>query len=832
MTIASEVIRLPRVAHNSPDPPANGRPTDASAFEFRWERSDAGARAYAQTLLDTSSEFDAATFEFHRYLSDQVAPLMVVDEFGILLKSAPGAVAAAAIRWVKDSAQPASDPDLADQILHTVRKIVMMGEFDLVPRPALGAFLNDYCQEILGNCPQTERGRLIGSLIEFGRSLTAPGALLEYSPVAVPIQGAAARRMAVFMDQLEAEAPGERRDEVASEFMTAAAMGASTREELDATLAVLRGVGIDPATENVLKSIARSLPGWGALDVLDQGLAAPPGERLGAMRQIVALGEDEEEIAKRFREMVHAAIAQFNEGNVGRSQSVLVLAQQMATEQRVKPAYVENLRNASDYLDMDRLKAAAEQPESLPALRTLMAFFHALSPDGLLAALRREGDDNRKRDISSLIEIHGAEGRAKALELLDAPDAAGDAPFASSALRLLRRIPRPAEGSADREVDIVLKHATKGTDAQVASQAIYFLGQTRGDRAERALVGMLRMYESALARPEALPATVSKEDIFLLLDRTCGALARCGSPRCLRSLVDHGMKSAPTLGDCAKRLGEGSHADFSRHAELLKRLIEGLRAELPRAVMGLKFKKETGRTASFVRALSGTPNPEVKALFQEIVKKYGDEEYGMLAKEALEAFTSRSRPQEPAAASTFSGDLSFFGLPMLLQTLAQGTMTGLLTLINGAGETAAKLWLLGGRLQQASLGRLSQETALYELLIRPFPGTFAFVHRTDGPEGGVMDPPRELMSLIFEGVRRHDEWKRAAALIGDDVRFAETGADRTVATHEPAAFVEEVWAIASKGSTARSCEAAIAADSFRIRTLLASWVEIEALKLG
>jgi len=758
---------------------------------------------------------------------------MVVDEFGVLLKSPPGAVASEAMRWISESARATTDEARAEKILHSVRKIVMMGEFDLVPRAALGAFLNDYCQEILTHCPKGERDRLIQALIEFGKSLTAPGALLEQAPPPpMLVQGSAARRMAAFLDQLSSEAPGERRDEVASEFITNAALGATTRAELDATLAPLLGVGIDPATENVLKSIAKTLPGWGALEVPSMGVAAAPGERLGAMRQIVALGEDEEEIAKRFRQMVHAAIAQFNEGNVGRAQSVLVLAQQMATEQRVKPAYVESLRNASDYLDMDRLKAAAEQPESLPALKTLMSFFHALSPEGLLASLRGQGDENKRRDISSLLEIHGTEGRLKALEQLDAPDASEDPSFAASALRLLRRIPRPPGASVDQEVDTVLKHATKGTDPLVATQAIYFLGQTKGDRAERALVGLLRMYESALARPEALPAPLTKEDIFLLTDRTCGALARCGTARCLRSLVDHGLKAQPNLGDCARRLAEGAHADFSKHPELLKRLLDSLRAELPRAVLGLKFKKDTGRTAAFVKALSGTPHPEVKALFQEIVKKYNDEEYGMAAAEALETMNAKGRPPEPAAASTFSGDLSFFGLPMLLQTLAQGSMTGLLTLINSSGETAAKLWLTEGRLQQATLRHLTGEAALFELLIRPFPGTFAFVHRTDGPGEGAMDPPGNLMNLIFEGVRRHDEWKRAAALVGDDAHFVAAQGDRNVTTSEPPAFVEELWAKASPGSTARECEAAVAADSYRIRTLLAAWVENEALKLG
>ena len=777
--------------------------------------------------MDTSAEFAVASFEFQRYLSDHVAPLMIEEEFGILLRNPPTALVRATLHWMTQSGPPPSAVETADQILHAVRKIALMGEFDLVPRAALGAFLSEYCREILEACPGSERSRLSEIFTGLVASLTALDRPVSRVPT-THMPRETVRRMEVFLDQLGTEAPGERRDEVASEFMATAALESLSREELEAALAPLKGVGIDPATENVLNSIARSLPGWGALEI-PVG-AAPRRERLGAMRQIVTLGEDAEEVAKRFREMVHAAIAQFNQGDEGRAQSILVLAQQMAAEQRVQAPYVESLRNASEYLDMNRLRAAAEKPVSLPALRTIMSFFHPLSPDGLLKSLRGEADENRRHDLSSLIEVHGAVGRARALDLLDAPEAMTDAPLAASALRILRRIPPPGDGSSAAEVDVVLKYATKVTDPLIATQALYCLGQARDERAQRALVGLLRVYEGLLARPAALPPPISADDISGLADRTCDALARQSSALCLRALVDHGMKTQPELGDCAKRLAEGAHADFSNHPELMTRLIDGLRAELPRGVLGLRLRKELGRSASFVRALSGTPSRQVRVLFQDIVRKHGDEEFGGLAAEALEAFAARARAPE-AAASTFAGDLSFFGLPMLLQTLGQGGMTGVLTLIDGAGAPASKLWLLEGRLRSASFGRLTGENALYELLIRPFPGTFAFVHRKDAPVAGALDPPRELMGLIFEGVRRHDEWKRSAALVGDDVGFVATGGERRISTAEPADFVEALWAVAAAGSTARECEARFDVDSHRVRKLLASWVEIDALKL-
>jgi len=785
------------------------------------------AADYAPLAVETSADFAVAAFEFERYLSDHVAPLMIEEEFSVLLRNPPAALVGATMHWMTESRSAGGSEAVGDRILHAVRKIALMGEFDLVPRAELAAFLAEYCGEIVEACPQPDRARVSAACAELISALTAPQPEI-LRPVATKMAPETIHRMEIYLEQLGAEAPGKRRDEVASEFMATAALGSSSREELDATLAPLRSVGIDPATENVLNQIARSLPGWGAIEFPTTD--PPRRERLGAMRQIVTLGEDAAEVAKRFREMVHAGIAQFNQGDVGRAQSILILAQQMAQEEKVQAPYVESLRNAHDYLDLSKLRAAADKPESLPALRTVMSFFYGFSPEGLLKSLRGEPDENRRHDISSLLEVHGATGRALALEQLNAPDATSDPGFAASALRVLRRIP-PPEGPADAEIEVVLRHATRDTHPMVATQAIYCLAQSKGERAERALLSLLRNYEGLLMRPAAIPASVTAEDISGLLDRTCDALARRATPACLRALVDHGLKTLPELGDCARRLAEGSHADFSGHPELLKRLIDSLRAELPRALLGLRLRKGTGRSASLVRALSGTPGAQVEALFQEIVRKHGEEECGVLAAEALEAFAARARAAE-ASSSAFSGDLAFFGLPMLLQTLGQGQMTGVLTLIDGAGIPTSKLWLLEGRLRQAGLGRLSGEDALYELLIRPFPGTFAFVHRKDAPTTGVLDPPADLMSLIFEGVRRHDEWKRSAALVPDDVRLSPTGKPRDVRTEEAADLVEAVWAAVESGATARECESRFPVDSYRVRSLLAAWVETDALKLG
>lgn len=774
--------------------------------------------------MSDSARFDDAVFEYQRYLADGVAPLMVVDEVSLLLEGSPEVLAKESLRWIDDR-RPADDHARAELLLHAARKIAQMGEFDLVPRASLRAFLNDFGQELVMRCPASERSGFIERLAALAASLLAPNAALAQT--ADEISAQAAKRMSVFLEQLSVETEAERRDEVATEFMATAAMEASTQAGLDESLAPLRSVGIDPATENVLNSIARNLPGWGTIEGAPAG--ATNSQRLGAMRQIVSLGENDEEVAKRFRELVHAAIAQFNTGNLGRAQSILSLANRLVEEGRVKPEFVESLRGAAAYLDHDQLKAAAEQANSFPALRSIMSFFSALSPEGLINSLRDETDEAARRDLESLLEVHGASARALAIQTLSAEAPTGPSGYLASLLRVIRRIPRPADLPGS-EADLIVRFAGRGVDALVATQAIYCLGQSSGERTDRALIGLLRTYEGLLARstPTAVP---SPHDLLDLAARTCGALAQTASPRGLAALVEHGLKVAPELGDCAGRLAEAARVDFAPHPELLKRLLDTLKSELPRAVLGVRLKKDLGRAQSLAHALSGTVHPEVRALFEAIQKKHANEELGTIATTAIEGWNARSRPPEPAAASTLSGDLGFFGLPMLLQTLEQGGMTGCLSLIDRSSAPLAQVWIDSGRMVKATFRHLEADAALYEMLIRPFPGTFSFVHRSDVPEPGPHGT-YSVTTLVFEGIRRYDEWKRAAALVGDQVHLVPTGAPRELETSESPELVEALWDAVSHGATPSECESTLPADSYRIRSLLAAWVERDALKLS
>ncbi len=801
------------------------------------------------TTVD-NAEIRTAVSEFHQYLSDRIAPLMFTDSAELLLRYPASALAVEIERWKVEQVTRAPNVPAADFIFHAVKKVAVMGELDLVPKETLGGYLTDLSQEVLQFCPEADRDMLRRNLLRVGESTadsaaplstlhrqglpppTDPTLASSATSTISPDAALALRRLSLFLEHLQPQTGGGRRKEIASQFVTTAAIGSSSEKELEQSLAPLRDLGIDTGSGNLLKAVAENLPGWGSLPTAEGDKShRVASAQLNAMRQIVLLGEDEAERGKRFQELVNTAIDQFNQGHLGRASTMCELASKLIHDGKVPPVYVAKLRkNGHEKLSLDRLKSVAERVDSRPELRKVLGPFHALQPDGLLESLDGERARDRRHRILTLLEVHGSPARAKALEALRAsvqPNSGVDPFFQMNLIYLLRVVPRPEEADVGYEVDLVMQACDKNSPSPLVKQAIAFLAQSEHEEAERALLAYLQVFENMLLKPET--RLYSPEDTDALLDRTCAALARYGTPRAWRALVDHGLNTESRLGSTVTRLIAAGHQDLSKEKELLKRLVEALKAELPRSLLGMKINKNDEKRLSLVQALAGTPAREVRELFQEIVDRYPGEKFAEAATKALAAFSTRGETGAPAG---LSGDLDLFGLPTVLQMLAQISPTGVLSLLTAEDSVKATLAFEDGRLRAARSGKLEGTDAVYQLFVKPFPGTFAFTAREDIESShGPLGPPKEVVNLILEGVRRHDEWRRAAALVPDEAKLKPTDKPSTPFEDESKEVHDALWEKVTSGSTPAECEDSCAVDSFRVRRLLAHWVEEEALAL-
>ena len=791
------------------------------------------------------------------YLSDRIAPLMVADSIGILTQYPARLLASEIGAWADRQRAGVADASIADFLYHAVKKVSLIGEFDLVPKDALNRYLVDLCASVLEFCPEATRELLKQNLERLGNSPSNPfGAPLEVlhrlsekteaqpTRPRVPEEGLSKevalglRRLGLLLERLQLQAvvaaPADQRSEVASQFMAAAAVQSSTQKELDEYLAPLRQVGIETTVDKVLRALAQNLPGWGPLPAPAEGAEpAPTQGPLKAMHQIVSLAEDPAEGGKRFRELVHAAVEEFNGGHLGRAVTMFDLAEQLIEEQKVKPAFVEALKKGGhEYLKPERLRQLAERADSRAALATVLRFFGALQPAGLLKELNGEPRRDRRHELLALLEVHGVETRREASTLLTASvddPYAGMDPFFQMNLVYLMRVVPPEDGQpSDDEVDLVTRVPGRASPPPLVKQVIAYLAHFRQEKTERALIAYLRLFENMLLQPET--AVYESEDVEVLLERTCAALARHGAPRAWRALVDHGLNKEPSLGSTLARLVEAGRQDLSKSKDLVDRLLDALKAELPRTVLGLAVKKvNEDRIVWLIRALSGTPLPEVRELLTEIVDKHRGQFFAEAAAKGLAALANAGKPE---ALAGISGDLDLFGLPGLLQTLGQQQLTGTLNLLTGQGKPQATLLFERGRLRGATYGSIRGEDACYQLFEKPFPGTFAFVARPDVGGLGPLSEPVDVLGVILEGVRRHDEFKRAAALVPDGVTLRPTGAPSTPLSDEDEDFIRLVWTKTSSAPTAAECEASIATDAYRIRRLLAHWLEEGSLAAG
>jgi hypothetical protein len=820
--------------------------------------------------LPAQADLQEALYELRQYLSDRLAPLMAMDSITLLLGLPARVMADEMAEWSASQAQiQGPRVPFSDYLFHAVRKVHLMEEFHLLPVDELESFLGDLVPAILEHCPAEQRERLRDSLGKIGQARPTKQDKVEIlyrQGDGVEMQGPSTgpspsvmadafsdavqdlRRLPLILERLErmppsaaGTAPGPvtqpgpgpsavSRRALLAEALLEAALGSRSGAELDRYLERIRQRGGAAGTDEMFRALGHSLSGWLLPTVAGQP-EAPEGAQVDAMRRLIALPEDPAEGARRFREMVHTAIEQFNEGALGRAVKMFGLAEQMIAEGKVKGAFVEPMVAAGhEYLNPDRLKKLAESPDKHPYLRPVLRFFRFYGPSSLLDQLQEETRRDKRRFLLTLIEIHGEAGRAAAYDRL-AADPGGtqtDVYLMRNVVSLLRSIPRTddAPEALDVEVARVAALLRPGVPLLLMKEVFQYLGQARSDRAEAALIEFLAGIEQALT-----PLNLDSEDreaLMIQADRVCTALARAGTSPARTALIEHALLRTSSQGDTLARLSDLGRQDLSNTPAIVARLIEAVRADLPRGVLSRLVPTRDADLRRLVAALSGTPAPEVRQLFASLAERFPNDPFGREAHKALAAFDAPVRAPSPPA--SLSGDLELFDLPMLLQSLSDAKRTGALTLIDREGRPVATLNLDHGQLRGGRLGPLNGREALYQTIEKPFHGTFAFVSRSDF--GAEVKDPEPLMSLILEGVRRHDHLQRGLALVPETVPLAPSGKSPSTVPNEPDyAFVVKLWERACSGVSPKNCEAELGVDSYRIWNALGHWVEEGALGL-
>jgi hypothetical protein len=176
--------------------------------------------------------------------------------------------------------------------------------------------------------------------------------------------------------------------------------------------------------------------------------------------------------------------------------------------------------------------------------------------------------------------------------------------------------------------------------------------------------------------------------------------------------------------------------------------------------------------------------------------------------------------------------VELFGLPNLFQALAESRLTGVLTLADRAGEPIGSVDFQGGQIRECETGALRGKAAFYQLFESPVRGTFNFQSQREAQsDGNTGESLLDVLPLVVEGVRRHDEFREAKILVPGNIQLSTTLTQPTPPdTDEESGFVQAVWMKAASGVSPAKLEDALGVDSYRVRHLLAHWVEEGSLK--
>ncbi len=169
-----------------------------------------------------------------------------------------------------------------------------------------------------------------------------------------------------------------------------------------------------------------------------------------------------------------------------------------------------------------------------------------------------------------------------------------------------------------------------------------------------------------------------------------------------------------------------------------------------------------------------------------------------------------------------SGNLQYFDLPTIIQTLASSERTGTLTITDQLEEVFAQIYLEAGKVLYAKAGHLRGEEAFYQLFQSPIQDAFTF---KGGLPPGEFDEEEEIgttmMGLLMEAARQQDELKVLKDTYSDPNRvFRPQSQALPWDDEETKGFAQEIWARLHQGETIAQMVKEIPACEYRIYKVL------------
>jgi CRP-like cAMP-binding protein len=189
--------------------------------------------------------------------------------------------------------------------------------------------------------------------------------------------------------------------------------------------------------------------------------------------------------------------------------------------------------------------------------------------------------------------------------------------------------------------------------------------------------------------------------------------------------------------------------------------------------------------------------------------------------EATNQRVPRSAPKQ------LQGNLRFFDLATVIQTLISSHQTGVLAVAQEGGRSrVAELFFYKGNIARARVRQLTGDDAVYQLFQSPLEGEFSFTGRPVAEEDVQTDVSMPAISILMESVRLQDELPLLQERVPDaDRLYRQTAAQLEWPDPDSVELAAAVWARLKKGASVNDLQREIPRCTYAIYKTLTTMID-------
>jgi CRP-like cAMP-binding protein len=172
----------------------------------------------------------------------------------------------------------------------------------------------------------------------------------------------------------------------------------------------------------------------------------------------------------------------------------------------------------------------------------------------------------------------------------------------------------------------------------------------------------------------------------------------------------------------------------------------------------------------------------------------------------------------PRGTKQLQGNLKFFDLATVIQTLIGAHQTGnLIVSQDGGKQKVAEIFFFKGNIAKARVRHLSGDDAVFQLFQSPLEGEFSFTGKTVPDEEVQSDITMPAISMLMESVRLSDELPLLQARVPDAQRtYRHKAGQLTWEETDTVELAASVWARLKKGASMTELQRDIPRCSYAI----------------